>query len=96
MTDLYQNRFGFAPEHIEAVKQSICLSSSENASLYGKTGTGNVEEQDISGWFIGFIETDGTPCFFAVHLRSESGATGQKAAEIALSILSDLGLLPPS
>lgn len=96
LTDLYQNRFGFAPEHIEAVKQSICLSSSGNVSLYGKTGTGNVEGQDISGWFIGFIETDGAPCFFAVHLRSESGATGQKAAEIALSILSDLGLLPPS
>lgn len=96
LTDLYQNRFGFAPEHIEAVKQSICLSSSENMSLYGKTGTGNVEGQDISGWFIGFIETDGAPCFFAVHLQSESGATGQKAAEIALSILSDLGLLPPS
>lgn len=96
LTDLYQNRFGFAPEHIEAIKQSICLSSSGNVSLYGKTGTGNVEGQDISGWFIGFIETDGAPCFFAVHLRSESGATGQKAAEIALSILSDLGLLPPS
>lgn len=96
LTDLYQNRFGFAPEHIEAVKRSICLSSPGKVRLYGKTGTGRVEGQDISGWFVGFVETDGAPCFFAVHLQSESGATGQKAAEIALSILSDLGLLPPS
>lgn len=48
---LQNNSFGFAPENINAVKDSICLSSSDAGAFYGKTGTGRVVGQDDDGWF---------------------------------------------
>lgn len=92
LTALYSNRFGFSPENVAAVKDSICLFSSENNSFYGKTGTGRVDGQDVNGWFTGYIETSGNTCFFAANIQSEEHATGSKASEISLAILSDMGI----
>lgn len=87
---LYENDFGFSPENVQAVKNSIYLSLSEDASLYGKTGTGCVNGQDVNGWFIGFTERYGQTCFFAVNIQAPASATGAAASKIALDILSDL------
>ena len=65
LTQLQNNNFGFAPENINAVKDSICLSSSDAGTFYGKTGTGRVDGQDVNGWFIGYIETADNTYFFA-------------------------------
>lgn len=92
LRDLYNGRFDFASENVEAVKNSICLFSSGPQRFYGKTGTGRVEGMDTSGWFVGFLETGSAPCFFAVHIRSDADAAGSRAAEIAMSVLADLGL----
>lgn len=95
LTGLYQNRFNFAPENIEAVKESLCLASSENGTFYGKTGTGRIDGRDRNGWFIGFIETDSNTWFFAANIQSDTDASGSKAAEITMSILSDKKLWEP-
>ena len=87
-----QNAFSFAPENIQAVKDSICLSSSAAGTLYGKTGTGRVDGQDINGWFIGFIETSENMYLFATNIQAENHATGSTAAETAFSVLSALNL----
>lgn len=92
LTDLYNNSFGFTPENINAVKDSMCLFSSENKSFYGKTGTGRVDGQDVNGWFIGYIETNGNTYFFATNIQSTENATGSKASEISFSVLSDMGI----
>lgn len=92
LKDFYHNTFGFDPENMQAVKDSLRLSSSPDGTLYGKTGTGNVDGQDISGWFVGFAETPENTYFFATNIQSESQAAGSSAAEITLSILSDLNL----
>ncbi len=86
---LQDNSFGFAPENIAAVKDSICLASSDTAALYGKTGTGRINGQDVNGWFVGFVETPGRTCFFAVNIGAKKDANGSSAAEIAVSILAD-------
>ncbi len=92
LTNLYRNHFGFIPENIAAVKDSIRLFSSEAGNFYGKTGTGQINKKDISGWFIGYIETADRTCFFATNIRAAEHATGSKASEISLSILSDMGI----
>lgn len=92
LKSFYQNTFDFAPENIEAVKNSIRLFSSAEGTLYGKTGTGRVDGQDISGWFIGYVETSENTCFFATNIQAKKEATGSTAAEITLSILSNLDL----
>lgn len=86
---LYRNDFGFAPENIRAVKDSLRLSVSGSRTLYGKTGTGRIDGEDVNGWFVGWVENSGHPLFFAVNLSADSGATGHRASEIALAILSD-------
>lgn len=101
---LYQNVLPFAPEHMQAVKEAICLSSSDRGTLYGKTGTGRVDGQDVNGWFVGYLETPDNTWFFAANIqgkqaadgrngtKTDSGATGSAAAEMTLAILDDLGI----
>lgn len=92
LTDLYNNNFDFAPENVNAVKDSICLLSSYRKSFYGKTGTGRVNGQDVNGWFVGFVEIDENTYFFTTNIQSNSNATGRNATEITKSILSDLNI----
>lgn len=90
LVSLYQNDFAFAPENIQAVKDAIRLSASDQGTLYGKTGTGRINGQDVNGWFIGFVETTDHACFFATNIKADTDATGSSAAEITTSILSEL------
>ena len=92
LTALYNNQFDFAPENINAIKNSICLFSSESKNFYGKTGTGRVDGQDVNGWFVGLLETTGNTYFFATNIQAAENATGSKASEISLSILSHMGI----
>ena len=92
LTNLYNNDFGFSSENVNAVKDSICLFSSENESFYGKTGTGRINDNDINGWFIGYIENADSTYFFATNIQSTENATGSNASEISLSVLSDMGI----
>lgn len=90
LTDLYSNNFGFTPENVNTVKDSICLFSSETESFYGKTGTGRINGNDINGWFIGYIETVDNTYFFATNIQSTENASGSKASEISLAILANM------
>ena len=92
LTRLQNNSLGFAPENINAVKDAICLSSSDTGTFYGKTGTGRVDGQDVNGWFIGYIETVDNTYFFATNIGADSDATGGNATEITMSILSDMNI----
>ena len=92
LTKLQNNSLSFAPENINAVKDSICISSSDAGSFYGKTGTGRVNGQDVNGWFIGYIETADNTYFFATNIGADSNATGSNATEITMSILSDMNI----
>ena len=88
----YYNQFGFSPKNINTVKDSIRIASSNNAVLYGKTGTGETDRGNNSGWFIGYIEKDGQPLFFATNIQNKEPTTGSDATDITFSILSGMGL----
>lgn len=94
LTKLYNNSFDFSSENINAVKDSICLSSSDARTLYGKTGTGRVNGQDVNGWFVGFVETADNTYFFATNIGADRDATGINATEITMPILSDMNIWP--
>ncbi|MDD3340514.1 MAG: BlaR1 family beta-lactam sensor/signal transducer [Lachnospiraceae bacterium] len=85
-----KNEFHMNQANIETIKDAICLSSDSAKSMYGKTGTGRVNGQDVNGWFIGYVEKAGTVYYFATNIQGESEATGTRAAEITKAILSDL------
>ncbi len=91
---LYANEYQFAPENIEAVKNALKLSSSGAETLYGKTGTGNRDGKNRNGWFIGYVESQGSPYFFAANIRNGADASGKTASSITLEILQSWGILP--
>lgn len=85
----YSNEFGFKEKNIQAVKDAILLSDSNNSSLSGKTGTGNVNGKNIMGWFIGYVETDNNTYFFATNIQNDDNTKSSTAVKITLSILED-------
>ncbi len=92
LKDLYNNDFGFTPENVNTIKDSICLFSTDERSFYGKTGTGRIDGQDVNGWFVGFVCTNGNTYFFATNIQGNANATGNSASEITKSILSELNI----
>ncbi|SFB08160.1 bla regulator protein blaR1 [Lentibacillus halodurans] len=88
----YTNNFGFENENIQTVKETIQLEEKDGATLSGKTGTGNINDKNIRGWFIGYVETRKNTYFFATNIQNRNNATGSGAAEITQSILQDKGI----
>ncbi len=90
---LQANDTAFSPEHVDTLKRAMRLSNNANADLYGKTGTGTVNDSNVNGWFVGFVDTQQGGYVFATHISAASNATGSEAARITLSLLSDKGIL---
>lgn len=88
----YYNEFGFDEANIDAVKSAMLCSDDFDHKLYGKTGTGTVNELEVMGWFIGFVETTDNTYFFAVNLQNASGTNGKEAAQITYSIFDTMGI----
>ena len=89
---LYENNLGFGIQNVNAVKDSILLSSSKAGNLYGKTGTGCIDGMDVNGWFIGYVEAPDNTWFFAANIAANGGASGSSAAEITRHILSKINI----
>jgi len=87
LTRLCQGTLPFQPDHIKAVKDSLFISASQGVSLYGKTGTGNINGQDVNGWFIGFAQSRDETYVFSTNIQSDQSANGRTAAAITLDIL---------
>lgn len=92
LTSLYKNDWNFSPENVDTVKNSIHIASSEYGEFYGKTGTGRINGADINGWFVGYIESAGRTYFLATNIGADADATGSRATEITMSILSDMNI----
>ena len=90
LVKLYRNDFGFDDESIAAVMQAISLNED---GLYGKTGTGRLDDTNIAGWFVGFLEAPDNTYFIAVYLNSENGADGELAYETALKIFDAMNII---
>lgn len=91
---LYTNEFDLDEQNIQAVKDALLITSAEAASLYGKTGTGNINGQNVNGWFIGYEEAGDNTYFFAANIQGESDADGLTAGNITRKLLEDKGLFP--
>lgn len=90
--NLWTNTWKFDTENIELVKDSICISEKYGKTLYGKTGTGNINEKYINGWFIGCVESKDNTYIFATNIRGNDNCDGKTSAQITLNILSNLDI----
>ena len=89
LKSMYTNEYDFDENNISAVKESIKICD----GFYGKTGTGMVNGREVNGWFVGFAEDGGNVYFFAANINDEDDAFGSAAADIAIEILSDRGII---
>ena len=66
---IFSGRSGFAPGHVELLRECMRDGCAGDWTLYGKTGSGrNHNTNRLEGWFVGFAEpADGKPVFFAAH-----------------------------
>lgn len=92
LSAMYRNDMQFKDENIQAVKNALHISTSYGTSLYGKTGTGDVDNKNVNGWFIGFLEKDGNTFFFATNIQGADFANGSMASKITLEILKEKNL----
>lgn len=89
--DFCEGTLPVSRESLEAVRQSLLLSADKSRSLYGKTGTGMRDGENINGWFTGFVETADNIYCFSLNLQG-SNANGALAAQTALEILSHMNI----
>ncbi|MFD2655585.1 BlaR1 family beta-lactam sensor/signal transducer [Gracilibacillus thailandensis] len=92
LKDFYTNQFGFNEKNVELIKDAIKLEMKDNVTLYGKTGTGTVNDKNVNGWFIGYVETKSNTYFFATNIENDHHAQGSIAADITKSILEEKGI----
>jgi beta-lactamase class D len=79
----------FRPRSLNIVKDILRLRLTEKGTLRGKTGS----DGKSLAWFVGWVEHEGRPVFFATQLRGHDGVSGAKAREITEQILAKAGLL---
>ncbi|RKI76282.1 class D beta-lactamase [bacterium 0.1xD8-71] len=75
-------------DNLEELKSIMYITELGNGCLYGKTGSGT----DGKAWFVGFIEENDNKIYFAIYLddmQNKEAVSGNKAKEIAISILSN-------
>lgn len=93
LVKLYRNDFKFDEMNIDVVKQALFISDNNGNKLYGKTGTGRNGCYEVSGWFIGYVETNTNKTyFFAVNLQNKDHANGNAAIEITQEIFEEMGI----
>lgn len=85
LSNIFNLKTDLSKENIEILKDIMLIDKNDNASIYGKTGTGYKD----NAWFVGMIEKGTEKYFFAIHLNDGKGKeiSGQKAKEIALKII---------
>ena len=93
---LYQNDLPFSQRSQEIVKTILVLEKTDSYQLSGKTGS-TQRIKIHTGWFVGYLETNGNVYYFATNLESSDPnglANGQLAQNINRNILQSLELLP--
>lgn len=92
LAKIFEGKTDFSEKNIELLKEIMLVQDQDNATIYGKTGTGPKDETGNrdNGWFVGMFEKDDEQYYFAVHLTEESPeVSGGKAKEIALNIIQE-------
>ena len=91
----YAGRLPVSKRSTEIVKDILVFEKTPAYQLSAKTGGGPIAEGVYIGWFVGYLETKGNVCFFALNLEGASFAEiRDKRIELTKRILTTLGYLP--
>ena len=91
----YTGRLPVSKRSTEIVKDILVLEKTPTYRLSAKTGGGPIDEGIYIGWFVGYLESNGSVYFFATNIEGGSYLEiRDKRIELTKQILSALGYLP--
>lgn len=86
---LVNNQLSFSSKSKKILKNIMRFKTTENGTLYGKTGSGqNIDDipDDNIGWYVGYIISNNGKFAFTCFINDKE-ATGKKARELVEKIL---------
>ena len=90
---LYENKYGLSQKTLNIVKEGMTFEKGDNYTLYAKTGTGPIQNDNRLGWLIGYIEKDSKIYFFAFNVEnSDEILVGKLRTDYSMRILRALNL----
>ena len=89
LEELYRNELPFSRVTMAHVRQMMFVGDSENGRVYGKTGWTRQNGFHI-GWWIGYVETETGPLFFATRITKETTKALDNFIECRKSITSQI------
>jgi beta-lactamase class D len=93
----YAGELPISSRTTKIVREILTLEKTAGYTLSGKTGGGTLAENRAFGWFVGYVETKGNVCFFALNLEgSNSASIRDRRIKLTKQILAALGYLPQS
>lgn len=84
----------FSKKNILILRDVMQVATTEKGTLYGKTGSAMGPDGKWSlGWFVGFVEHNGTTYVFACNILGGEDPSGKVARAIVEDVLKSQGLL---
>lgn len=96
MQGLYHNDLPFSDATMEDVKTIMVLEQTQDYVLRAKTGLAVLNEDDYTGWWVGWVEHDDNVTFFATVLTAEAPGDAFIPARLGVTrdVLTEIGVLP--
>jgi beta-lactamase class D len=94
LNKLLDGKLPFSEKNIVLLRDIMRVEKTTKGTLYGKTGSGTRPDGKWNlGWFVGFLEHDGTTYVFACNIAGGENPSGKTARTIIENIFKSQNLL---
>ncbi len=92
LNKLLDGKLPFSEKTVAVLKDVMKVTATEQGTLYGKTGSGTSAEGAL-GWYVGFLESNGTTYVFACNITIGEDPSGKTARSIVENVFRSQGFL---
>jgi len=93
LNKLLDGKLPFSKDSVAILKDIMRVGKTEKGTLYGKTGSGtDANGKGAIGWFVGYLESEGTTYVFACNITRGQNPSGKVAREIVENVLKSFGV----
>jgi bla regulator protein BlaR1 len=91
---LYENKYDLSERTLNVIKKGMTFEKRDDYTLYAKTGTGPIHNDNGLGWLIGYIEKDSKTYFFAFNVENpDELLAGKLRTDYSKRVLKALDLI---
>lgn len=94
LNKLLDGELPFSQKNISILRDIMQVEKTQKGTLYGKTGSGmGADKKWNLGWFVGFVEHDGSTYVFACNITGGKNPSGVVAKKMVQDYFKTQGLL---